>query len=58
MSFQTLHDHMIITGTRGYKTGTFITKNFFFKFVYSFEYKLVYICIYMMFLSQVAVIGS
>ena len=36
MSFQTLHDHMIIIGTRGYKTGKSIKKNL--KFVYNFEY--------------------
>ena len=48
---------MATVGKYGYKTGTFITKIFFFKFVYNFEYS-VYVYIYMMFLSEVVVIGS
>ena len=38
-------------GTRGYKTGTFITKKFLFKFVYNFNICMciyTYIYIYMM----------
>ena len=45
-SFQTLHVHMNNAGTRGYKTGTFITKKiFFFKFVYNFDI-CICMCIY------------
>ena len=45
-SFQTLHVHMNNAVTRGYKTGTFITKkNFFSNLFITLIY--VYVCVYM-----------
>ena len=45
-SFQTLHVHMNNAGTRGYKTGTFITKHFFSNLFITLIYVYVYVCVY------------
>ena len=53
-SFQTLHVHMNNASRYGYKTGTFITKKIFFQIFYNFDICIcMYICIYMLFLSEV-----